>query len=42
MFSHVEFKFKAPNADIRVGEVTQTKELFKRTNNETNKNIVIK
>lgn len=35
MFSHVGFK--APNADIRVGQVTQTNELFKRTNNETNK-----
>lgn len=39
MFSHVGFK--APNADIRVGQVTQTNELFKRTNNETNKNIEI-
>lgn len=39
MFSHVGFK--APNADIRVRQVTQTNELFKRTNNETNKNIEI-
>lgn len=36
MFSHVGFK--APNADVRVRQVTQTNELFKRTNNETNKN----
>lgn len=41
MFSLVGFKFQAPNADIRVGQVTQTNELFKRPNNETNKNIEI-